>query len=196
MAATWRKAICPHLYTQVRSNENKSDWKHHILKGSRKDENCVVSFSKNLDLKVIPIQVHFPDYKMFLSNGSRTTSLHKLNLYIFTFTFLDCLSGGSLTTSLTTGWAERSSPEARCPLTHSFSISRSVCECELRKWKWFSSMTKCVWNLYHIPIMDGSESINCAGRSQNRAFMGCFRRAVCKVNKVKKYPETVIHSAL
>ena len=45
MAATWRKAICPHLYTQVRSNENKSDWKHHILKGSRKDENCAVSFS-------------------------------------------------------------------------------------------------------------------------------------------------------
>ena len=34
--------------------------------------------------------------------------------------------------------------------------------------------------------MDGSESINCAGRSQNRAFMGGFRRAVCKVNKVKK----------
>ena len=122
---------------------------------------------------------------MFLSNGSRTTSLRKLNLYVFTFTFLDCLSGGSLTTSLTTGWAERFSPEARCPLTHSFSISRSVCECELRKWKWFSSMTKCVWNLYHIHIMDGSESINCAGRSQNRAFMGGFRRAVCKVNKVK-----------
>ena len=45
MAATWRKAICPHLYTQVRSNENKSDWNHHILKESRKDENCAVSFS-------------------------------------------------------------------------------------------------------------------------------------------------------
>ena len=191
MAATWRKAICPHLYTQVRSNENKSDWKHHILEGSRKyeEEKICVFFTfvgyKNLDLKVIPIQVHFPDYKMFLSNGSRATSLRKLNLYVFTFTFLDCLSGGSLTTSRTTGWAERSSPEAQCPLTHSFSISRSACECELKKWKWFSSMTKRVWDLNHIHIMDGSESINCAGRSQNRAFMGGFWRAVCKVNKVK-----------
>ena len=144
---------------------------------------CLFHFRGVLDLKVIPIRFYFPGYKIFLSNGSRTTSLHKLNLYIFTFTFLDCLSGGSLTTSRTTGWVERSSLEAQCPLTHSFSISRSACECELRKWKWFSSMPKRVWNLYHIHIMDGS--INCAGRSQNRAFMGGFRRAVCKVNKVK-----------
>ena len=146
---------------------------------------CLFHFRGVLDMKVIPIRFYFPGYKMFLSNGSRTTSLHKLNLYIFTFTFLDCLSGGSLTTSRTTGWAERSSPEAQCPLTHSFSISRSACECELKKWKWFSSMTKRVWDLNHIHIMDGSESINCAGRSQNRAFMGGFWRAVCKVNKVK-----------
>ena len=162
----------------------------------------IIFWKKAEKMKIVPCLFHFrgleklgfesdtnpfhsPDYKMFLSNGSRTTSLRKLNLYVFTFTFLDCLSGGSLTTSRTTGWVERSSLEAQCPLTHSFSISRSACECELRKWKWFSSMTKCVWNLYHIHIMDGSESINCAGRSQNRAFMGGLRRAVCKVNKVK-----------
>ena len=47
MAATWRKAICPHLYTQVRSNENKSDWKHHILKG------------KAEKMKIVPCLFHF-----------------------------------------------------------------------------------------------------------------------------------------